>query len=110
MKSFMKSILLKLLAKRGIKSVDELDAEEKATFQEWDKILSKEELTLEDVKEYCKTQCAVIEGKWKDYGTANVKKAEWIPYHTVYKTLLAVIESPKSAREALEQNLNNLIK
>ena len=31
------------------------------------KILSKEELTLEDIKEFCKTQCEIIEGKWRNY-------------------------------------------
>ena len=47
--------------------------------------------------------------KWKDLDTLNAKKAELIPYHVVYKTLLAAIESPKSAREALEIQLNQLL-
>jgi len=71
--------------------------------------ISKEELTLEDVKQFCATQTDIIEGKWKDYGLENVKKAELIPYHTVYKTLLEAIDSPKSAREQLEKHLNQLL-
>lgn len=104
----MKDILLRILNKRGVK-VEELDKDEKATFEQWEKTLSKDELTIEDVKNFCKAQCSIIENKWKDYDTLQVKKAEMIPYHVVYKTLLQVIDSPKAAREQLEQNLNQLL-
>jgi hypothetical protein len=42
-------------------------------------------------------------------GTENAKKAELIPFHTCYKLLLSAISSPKSAREAVEQQLNQLL-
>lgn len=106
----MHNLLNKLFAKRGIKDPRELSPEETATFENWDKILSKEELTLEDVKQFCKTQVLVIEGKWADYSTDNAKKAELLPYYTVYKTLLNAIESPKVGREALEKQLIEMIK
>lgn len=106
----MHGILTKLLQKRGIESVNKLDKEEKQTFDNWEKILSKEELTLEDVKNFCQSQIDVIEGKWKDLNVDNLKKAELIPYHTVYKTLLTAIQSPRSARESLENQLNQLLK
>lgn len=105
----MKSILHKLLERRGIESIDKLDKEERQTFDDWDKILSKEELTIEDIKQFCKAQIEVIEGKWKDLNVDNSKKAELIPYHTVYKTFLLAIDSPQSARESLEKNLNQLL-
>lgn len=105
----MYDILTKLLRKRGIDSLDQLDKEEKQTFENWQKILSKEELTLEDVKHFCQTQCEIIKGKWSNYDLENAKKAELIPYFTVYNTLLAAIDSPKSARSQLEQHLNQLV-
>ena len=105
----MKSILYKLLQKRGIDNIDQLDKEEKQIFDNWNAVLSKDELTLEDVKEFCKSQCQIIESKWADYETTNAKKAEMIPYHTVYKTLLQVIDSPRSARENLEKHLQQLL-
>ena len=104
----MHVLLQKLLGKRGIKDIAALDEEEKVTFQGWQKILSKEELNIDDIKEFCNSQISVIEGKWQDYNLENTKKAELIPYHTVYKTLLLAISSPKVAREALEQQLINL--
>ena len=106
----MHNILSKLLAKRGIKDVTELDKEERIQFEVWHGILSKENLTLEDIKNFCQAQIEVIEGKWKDFNIKQSKKAEWIPYHTVYSTLLLAIESPKVAREGLEKQLLELIK
>jgi len=105
----MKGILQKLLNKRGIESLDQLSDEEQGTYKQWNQILSKDELTIGDIREFCQSQCNIIEGKWKDYDLPNEKKAELIPYHTVYKTLLAVTDSPKVAREQLEEHLNNLL-
>ena len=103
------SILDKLLNKRGLRSTDELDPEEKETYEKWRKILSKEDLTIDDIKDFCKTQISVIEMKWKDLNTDNSKKAELIPYHTVYKTLEQVLNAPRSEREQLEAQLNQLL-
>lgn len=105
----MHKLLEKLFHKRGIKDFNELDQEEKQTFENWQSILSKEELTLSDVKEFCQVQLDVIEGKWKDYNIDNTKKAELIPYHTCYKTLFLAIGSPRSARENLEKTLIQLL-
>lgn len=104
----MHKLLQQLLKKRNVEDTETLTAEEKQTFNTWNEILSKDELTLEDVKMFCRTQVDTIEGKWKDYALENQKKAELIPYHTVYKSILAAIDSPKSARLALEQQLIQL--
>lgn len=103
-------ILNKLLQKRGIKDAQELDKEEKQQFETWRKILSKDELSIGDIREFCKTQCDIIEAKWKDYEIPREKKSEWIAPHTIYKTLLQAIDSPKEGREQLEKYLNDLIK
>ena len=101
----MKGILQKLLARNGIESFDKLDEEEKSTYRNWDRILSKEELTIDDLKFFLKTQVGIIEAKWKDYGTAREKKEELLPYYTVYKALLDAIGAPQQEREALEAYL-----
>ena len=106
----MHTLLEKLLGQRGIADVKELDEEEKQVFENWNQVLSKDELTLEDIKKFCATQVLIIEGKWADYSLDNVKKAELLPYYTVYKTLLNAIDSPKVGREALEQQLIQLTK
>lgn len=104
------TILDKLLRHRGIKDVTELDKEEKDQFVVWQAVLSKGELTIEDIKKFCQAQITLIEAKWSNLEISQEKKAEFIPYHTVYKLLLGAIDSPKQAREALEAQLNQLIK
>lgn len=105
----MHNSIEKLLHQRGIQSPDQLDPEEKKTFENWQLVLNKSELSTSDIQTFCRSQISVIENKWKDLETPNIKKAELIPYHVVYKTLLAAIESPKAARESLEIHLNQLI-
>ncbi len=103
------NILEKWLAKAGVKNIEELSPEEKVTYEAYRKILSKDELSLEDFKVFCQSQISVIEGKWKDLNLENTKKAELIPYHTVYKVLEQVISAPKVEREHLEAHLNQVI-
>lgn len=106
---FFMNILEKLLAKRGIKDVQELDPEEKKQYVQWEAVLSKETLTVPDIQKFCQSQVSMIETKWADINMDQSKKAELIPYHTVYKMLLAAIDSPKAVREALEVQLTQLI-
>lgn len=101
----MKSILSKLFAKRGIESFDQLNEEEKTTFRTWDKILSKEDMTLDDLKQFIASQLAIIDAKFKDYNLTRVQKEELLPYYTVYKALHDAIVAPKHEREALEAYL-----
>lgn len=106
----MHGLLARLLQRKGINSLEELDKEEKITFDNYQKILSKKELTIEDLKLFLESQVGVIEGKWKDLNLEQSKKAEMIPYHTTYKTILQAIGSPQSEREALEQFLLSQLK
>lgn len=99
----------RLLKKRGIDDPNQLVGEEKQTFDEWQRILTKDELNVDDIRRFCQTQLDLIENKWADLNLDHSKKSEYIPYHTVYKLLLRAIDSPKAAKEALEQQLNQLI-
>lgn len=105
----MNGLIQKLLEKKGIKDPEQLTPEEKQDIEKWQLFLNKSELTTSDILAFCRQQVSVIEAKWKDLGTSNEKKAELIPYHVVYKTLIVAIESPKAAREAVEIQLNQLI-
>ena len=104
----MKDILSRLLGKRKI-TLDDLDKEEKKTFEQWNAVLSKEEITIEDVKAFCQHYIENIETLWADYGIEHGRKAELIPYHSFCKTFLKVVDSPKIQREALEKNLLQLL-
>lgn len=105
----MHELLQKLFRKRGIETIDQLDKEEQKTFKDWQSVLSKEELTTKDIKNFCQSQVELIESRWADYGLDQSKKAELIPYHTVYQKLIKVVDSPKQMRESLEKNLQQLL-
>ena len=104
----MHGLLQKLLFKRGIGSVDQLTPEEKSTFEGYEKILSKKELTIDDLRKFLQGQLILIEAKWKDYSYKD--KADLIPYFTVYKTILEALDAPEADRKALEQYLIGQIK
>ena len=104
------NILSKLLAKRNIKDISELDGEEKKTYEIWQEVLAKEELNVEDIKNFCKSQIGVIKGKWNDYRVDASKKAELIPYYTAWEMLLGAIDGPKGQKQVLEQHLEQLLK
>lgn len=103
---FMNGLLAKLLKKKKIDSLENLSLEEQTTFDNYEKILSKEKLNIDDLKSFLQIQISNIESKWKDYNLEQIKKAELIPYHTVYKAILQAIDAPLSEREALEKFLN----
>lgn len=105
----MKNLLSKLLQKRGIKSVNELSQEEKVTFENYERVLSKDKVSIDDFENFLKTQIGIIENKWQDLETPQAKKAEMIPYHTVYSVLLKVIKSPDLERKNLEDYLTQLL-
>ena len=103
------NLIEKLLQKRGIKEVKDLSPEEKVNFDNWQLVLNKEELTMEEFKKFMQSQVEAIENRWKDLLVSKESKAELIPYHTVYKILLSVVDAPKSMKEALEIQLNQLL-
>ena len=104
----MIDILNKLLQKRGVK-FDELREDEKVQFEQWKLVLTKDELSTQDIKNFCQQQVDIINGKWQDLNLEQSKKAEMIPYYTIYNLLLKVLDSPKEAREGLEKNLVQLL-
>ena len=106
----MLGILSKLFAHKGIKDIDELSPEERATFEGYERVLSKRELTVEDIKVFLVQQIGVIEAKWMDLDAPTAKKAELIPHHTVYKALLGAITSPQREAENLEHILMQQLK
>ena len=104
----MLDILNKLLQKSGVQ-YEQLDTEEKKQFDDWKLVLTKDELSTQDIKNFCQQQVDIINGKWQDLNLEQAKKAELIPYYTVYNLLLKVIDSPKEAKESLEKNLVQLL-
>lgn len=102
-------ILSRLLEKKGIKSTEELTLEERVDFDNWKKILSKEDINLSDVEEFCASNIRNIEAKFKDLDNSKEKLERLVLLHSVYSSLRNLINSPRAEREQLEQYLTQLL-
>ena len=102
------SLLDKLLSKRGIQHVEELDTEEKAVFDRYASVLRGDSVTIESIKEFCKGQIALIEAKF----ASNANPTDDIYLKAclhVYLNLLKAIEAPEAERDSLEKYLVQLL-
>lgn len=106
----LKNSIRRYLERLGVKDpTTELNAEEKATLENWRKILSEGELTLEKVQEFCEYQITIIENQFRDPSKSDREKANLTLVHSVYSSIRVLILSPKAERESLENYLNSLI-
>lgn len=98
------------LEKLGIKDpAKELSPDEKVTLENWRRILTEGEITVDRIKEFCGYQIGVIEAQFRDPTKSDREKANLTLVHSVYSAILMIIVSPKAEREALEKYLNTLI-
>ncbi len=106
----MHQLLEKLFKKRGITSINELTSEEKEQFDNWQRILSEGEITVDKIKDFCTLQLGIIKGQMKNMDNMPSKNERLTIYFNVYDTLIALITSPQAERESLEKYLLQLIK
>ena len=105
----MHPLISKILHKRGIKEITELNEEEKATFDKWQKILTTEEITMETLTEFITEQKARIDSKLSDIEYPKEKKLDLLPYLSIYKALLGLIKAPRSAKEIVIKDIKQLL-
>lgn len=104
----MHTKLQEILAKKNLKEED-LTPEERHTYDNWNRVLSNEKITIETVREFCNTQKQLIEAQWSNLDNTSQKNDRLILLHTVYSKIAKVTEADKAEREALEVQLNNLL-
>lgn len=100
------SLLHKLLEKRGIEKVEDLSPEEFQIFERYRMVLTGSTVTLDQVKEFCHAQIAIIEAKCD--GITPLTSVQQACLH-VYINILKAIEAPEAERTSLERHLNQLI-
>ena len=106
----MHSLLEKLLKKRGIVSVNDMDLDEKDQFDNWQKTLSGGEMSVEKIKDFCETQLSIIKKQMKDIDNTPGKNERLTMCFNIYSTLVDLISSPQAERETLEKYLTQLLK
>lgn len=103
----MISILQKILNKRGIKDLRELDKDERATFENWETQLMESEITADKMKDFCLGEIGKIEDKLTP-DNSNEKNNKLIALLTCYKAVARLINSKISERENLIKHLKQL--
>lgn len=98
-----------LLKSRGINSVEELDAEEKKQFDAWQKVLSKDKVSVSNFIGFLNIQKSLIEAQFGDITNSHEKNSRLVLQHAIYTKLIKFFESDKRERELLQEYLTSLI-
>lgn len=101
------SLLSRLLEKRNIKSEEELFPEEKALYDTYKRLLTGDVVTVESIKQFCKTQIQIAQTKFA--GPPSKDDTYLKACLHVYLNILKAIEAPEAERESLERYLTQLI-
>mgnify|MGYP001612767173 CR=1 FL=1 len=98
----------KLLEKLNIKSVLDLNDEEKRTFEQWQKVLDKDEVSVKEIKEFIDFQVALTTEQLLSYKNTKDKDIYLKAQLRNYRNLKSFIESPTKNKEVINQYINNL--
>lgn len=94
------------MQKKGIEKEEDLSPEEKIVFDKYKRVLTGDVVTVELIKEFCKGQIALLEGK---ISTGNRPTDIELACLCVYLNMVKAIEAPEAERESLEKYLTQLI-
>lgn len=100
------SLLDKLLGKFNVSSEEELTDEEQKTLKRYKAILSKGEVTVASIEEFCNQQIDILHSCCD--GKTPLTPIQQASLH-IYLNLKKAIVGPKAEREALEQHLTTII-
>jgi len=104
------SLLERLLKKRGVAEVKDLDNAERAWFDEKERILSGGELTVERVADFCRRELALIDHELHTNPDLSEKKDTYLKAggHILSK-LLGLIEGKDRERAEIEKEIRELL-
>jgi len=103
------SSLHNLLEKLGI-TFDQLSAEEKKTYEEWNQVFSQPEVTIEDLKKFLSSYIDRLEYDQTSYDNSKDKDLYLKAAIRNAKMMLAFITGPEKRKEWLEKHIEQRIK
>ena len=106
----MNILIEKLLKKRGINDLNDLTDEEKAIYDEWEKVLSLSSLTLKDLEKFLNEQVPRLTKELIEPDISDKKNIYLKARIADFMAILAVIQKPKIAKKELENYIKSLIK
>jgi len=97
-----------LLRKRGIESVNDLSPEEKQQYDQWQKVLVNEPITIPRFVEFLNVQKSIVENSLTNLNNSTLVNDRLIVQLNIYSKLLKFLDSDKTEREALIKYLTTL--
>lgn len=101
----MHPLLQNWLNKIKITDVNKLSTDEKATFDDWNRVLSEGEITVEKITQFCKAQKRIVETQYTNPDNSEKKDHILKASLGFYNSMLNLLESPKAEKEAIEKDL-----
>jgi len=101
--------LQKLLKARGISDTKDLTPEEKKTFDKWNETLSKKDLKVSDIADFCKIQLEFIEVKLENLDNTDQTNNRLILVMGIYRKIHKYIDGSKAERQSLQKHLEQIV-
>jgi hypothetical protein len=95
----------KVLSRRGVKDPGRLTADEAATVKSWEAMLSRPDLTVDGVADFCRERMRAVETRWADASVPSEERLRLVERHCTYRAILAAITAPAAEREHAERML-----
>lgn len=107
----LNTAISRYLTKQGIDDFTQLDADEKATYDQWYEVLNAD-VTLEDVEKFIDSQLVKLANELREaVKNGHDRNAVLLTARLDnYTDLKAIIAAPDKNRGALEAHINNLLK
>lgn len=99
------SVLNDLLDKLKLKYED-LSADEKKTYEEYARVLSQPDVTIDDLKAFIPAQLKRLQNEQNDYRNSKEKDLFLKAQIRNLEMLLAFIQGPEARKKWLEETLN----
>lgn len=98
-------MLSDFLERIGIKSFDELNAEERRTYQEWSAVLGKPETTIEDLKALLPREIERLREELAKYDNSEKRELYFKAALRNAELITKIITTPEKEREQLRAQL-----
>jgi hypothetical protein len=98
-------MLEQILAKLGLKSIDDLKPAEKATWLSWTKILGKADVSLDDLKKFLPQELERANLELRKHENSPQKDSYYKAYGDILSTIQRFIVTPTNERDSLKSML-----
>lgn len=98
-------MLSEFLERIGVRSFDELNAEERKTYQEWSRVLNKPETTIDDLRAFLPQEIERLREELGKYDNSERRELYFKAALRNAELITKIIATPEKEREQLRAQL-----